>query len=60
MLWNWPIGAKTTTNSRSGTRSRRPRIESIPHIPPSIDASISGPWSWYGHAPLESLPAVSL
>ena len=25
----------------------------------SIESSISGPWSWYGQAPTESLPAVS-
>jgi hypothetical protein len=46
IVWNWPIGAKTTTNSRSGGRSWRPRIESIPYMPPSSDSSIEGEWSW--------------
>ena len=58
--WNLPIGEKITTYSRSGARSRLPRIESIPNMPPSSEGPISGPWSWYGHAPTESLPAVSL
>ena len=46
IAWNLPIGEKTTTYSRSGARSLRPRIESIPNMPPSIEASIAGPWSW--------------
>ena len=29
-----------------GGGSWRPRIESIPHIPPSIDSCIEGEWSW--------------
>ena len=39
------MAAKTTSNSRSGARSRRPRIDTIPYIPPSMDASIEGEWS---------------
>ena len=46
IVWKSPIGANTTTNSRSGSGSRRPRIESIPYIPPSIDSCIDGEWSW--------------
>ena len=43
---NLPNGEKTTSNSRSGARSWRPRIESIPNIPPSIESFIDGEWSW--------------
>src|SRR3954470_12999217 len=57
---NLPNGVKTTWNSLSGARSWRPRIDSIPNIPPPIDASIDGEWSWYGHTPAESDPAVNL
>ena len=56
---NLPIGANTTSNSWSGARSFRPRIDSIPYIPPSIESIIDGEWSWYGHTPAESLPAVN-
>ena len=51
------VGANTVTNSRSGGRSPRARIDSAPYIPPSIDASIDGEWSWYGQTPAESRPA---
>ena len=35
-------------------------IESIPYMPPMIESSIDGEWSWYGQTPTESEPAVSL
>ena len=34
IVMNFPIGARTTSNSRSGACSFRPRIESIPYMPP--------------------------
>ena len=34
IVWKSPIGAKTTSNSRSGRSSCLPMIESIPYIPP--------------------------
>ena len=46
MVWKSPIGAKTTSNSRSGRSSCLPMIESIPYIPPAIESSIEGEWSW--------------
>ncbi len=46
IVWKSPIAAKTTTNSRSGSSSLRPRIESIPYMPPSIDSCIEVEWSW--------------
>src|SRR4051812_3685274 len=60
IVWNCPIGAKITTNSLSGLCWWGPRIESAPYMPPAIESSIDGEWSWYGHTPAESLPAVSL
>jgi hypothetical protein len=58
IVWNLPKGEKTTWNSRSGARSWRPRIDSIPNMPPRIEWCIDGEWSWYGQTPAESLPAV--
>ncbi len=46
MAMNLPNGENTTWNSRSGARSWRPRIESIPYMPPAIESSIDGEWSW--------------
>ena len=46
IVMNFPIGASTTSNSRSGAGSFLPRIESMPNIPPSIDSIIEGEWSW--------------
>ena len=60
IAWNLPIGEKTTTYSRSGARSRGRGSRACPNIPPSIEASISGPWSWYGQAPAESLAGGQL
>ena len=60
IVWKSPIGASTETNSRSGFRSWRPRIESMPQSPPSREWCIDGEWSWYGQTPAEFGPALSL
>jgi hypothetical protein len=46
IVWKSPIGENTETNSRSGRRSWRPRIDSIPQSPPSSEWCIDGEWSW--------------
>jgi hypothetical protein len=40
MPWNSPTGARTLTNSRSGARSRLPRIDRAPYMPPRIESCI--------------------
>ena len=59
IVWKSPMGANTVTNSRSGLRSWRPRMDSMPHSPPSSEWCMDGEWSWYGHTPAESGPAFS-
>ena len=46
IVWKSRIGAKIETNSRSGLRSWRPRIESAPQSPPSSEWCMDGEWSW--------------
>ena len=46
IVWKSPIAANTTSNSRSGSGVPLARIESIPYMPPAIESSIDGEWSW--------------